>query len=581
MCAIIGGLWLKEKIDGGSYSGIYTNPLDYEIFIQLLRSSGNRGHESVGAYLEGSNQLLCNLRSLGTVSDFISDHESKIKKFLDASDLQAFLGHVRYATSSGDKREGKGSDRNNIHPLSVVSKNYQLRILENGQTCFNESFHELTDEDIGDVDGFALNRYGATSDTSVKGMKMLECIELLSLEEPGSDFNHLLYKCLDKVYEDTFDNGMFSTLGIIKDKRTDESRFFVMRDGGRPLFYFDLNGYRIFTSESSPASDLKQKTSFGLVPKNIHKFPPGTFQVYDASTGSLICTGSNEKTKPDCFFEYQYLMAANARTYDINSNRVNIGDLRAAMGVQTFREHPDILGLSQDDDDCIICPAPHSADLFSRDLDSIGLNVSYDKILRNHTLRTFIATDDPEERARRADDKFTVSPDVEGRKVIVFDDSLVRYTVAAVLNKKLRSMGAVEVYYMFGCPPITSPCYGGINTYRKDLAVTIIEAKHGISASEIGDDYYGTGAHADFEKALEYFEHDGALGKYFGGPVKTDGIGFLSIAGLNKVMDSFNLPPTAQCCVTGKYPYRFNGIRDGQFIPSAEYTQAIKSKVIA
>ncbi|MEA3229963.1 MAG: hypothetical protein U9P44_03535, partial [archaeon] len=153
---------------------------------------------------------------------------------------------------------------------------------------------------------------------------------------------------------------------------------------------------------------------------------------------------------------------------------------------------------------------------------------------------------------------------------------------AAVLNKKLRMMGATEVYYLSGTPPVTSPCYGGINTYRKDLAVTQIEETRGINAVDIGNDYYGTGAHKQFEEALMYFEHEPVIMEKLGGPIITDGVGFLSIYGLNKVLDMFNLQQSAQCCVTGKYPYKFRGIKGhGSFVPTAGYRDAIRNNAIS
>ena len=588
MCGIVGGLWLGAPRVDQSYSP--ENSLSWAVLAQLLKSSGNRGHESVGVYLRAPNNINITRRTLGSVSDFIENNGYDLNRFMESCQINDFLCHIRYATSSGKKRTGKGDDRNNIHPLSINSENYSLKIIENGQTYFdedNETIEEYTDElmsdysdeDIGDYISkrSGLARFGATSDTSFKGMKIADLMEQLSKANPYLPFEGRLTKCLSKVYADTFDNGMFSTIGLMTDKNTDQSLFFVMRDGGRPLHWFDLDSYRIFCSEPSPAFDLIQNLLIDLKPENIYEFPAGMIQIYDSATGSLLRETRKQKKKPLCFFEPIYLMRHDGHIKDIFGNPVPISEIRALLGLKAYEEHRYLF---EDEDDLVITPVPKSANDYAKYLDP-----DYNIIGKNSSYRTFIVSDDPVKRFNKANDKFVVSSSVKDKCVVVIEDSLVRYTNAAVINKKLRALGAEKVYYIFGCPPITSPCYGGINSYREHLATTAIELRDGIKAKDIAEDYYGTGAHKAFEEALKYFEHEPRLMELLGGPVVTDGVGFISNAGMDEVFGSLNLPPTSRCCVTDKYPYRFEGIKEGQFIPSAVYpeaiSEAIKGRVIA
>ncbi|MCK5594477.1 MAG: hypothetical protein KAI18_04490, partial [Candidatus Aenigmarchaeota archaeon] len=420
----------------------------------------NRGHESGGLVMESSNDIDFIKRDTGTVSDFINSYGANIDYFVRHIDLKNFIGHIRYATSSGTKVDNKNSESNNIHPLFVGSDKYSLILAENGQTHFDTSC--IQDECM---DGFTkpgmLNRHGATNDTSFKGMRLLDILE--NSDASQKKFHEILTTSLDTLYDETFDNGMFSTLGQIKDKVSGQSYFFVMRDGGRPLYQFDIDGFRVFCSESSAITDIMQNLEIDLDVKNIKSFPSGGICVYNLDSGN--CFEQQKETKPDCFFEYAYLMNQGTFVPDIYNNLIKVDDIRAALGIQTLREHPEILNLLKDDKDCILAPVPNSALSYIKNVkDEFNIDNSQ-AITRDpsYDYRTFIASDDPIDRLTKANKKFIISPDVKGKKVVILDDSLVRYNVAAVLNKKLRKAGAEEVYYLFATPPIISPCYGGIN----------------------------------------------------------------------------------------------------------------------
>ncbi|MBW6462285.1 MAG: hypothetical protein K0B07_04530 [DPANN group archaeon] len=573
MCGVIGGFRLVAPMDH-SYSELCKNSITGEIISQLLKGLSNRGHESVGLVMESSNDIRFVEQDTGTVSDFLNTYGVDIDYFLKNIDLKDFIGHIRYATSSGTKIDNKSTETNNIHPIFIGSDNYNLILAENGQTYSDTiCIHDEC------VDGYLkpgmLNRYGATNDTSFKGMRLLDILENSNTSQKS--FHDILLSGLDTLYDETFDNGMFSTLGQIKDKVSGKSYFVVMRDGGRPLYQFDLDGFRIFCSESSAITDIMQNLEINLDAKNIMQFPSGGISVYDLDLGTSF--NQQKEAKPDCFFEYAYLMNQNTFVPNINYDLVKVDDIRATLGIQTLEEHPEILNLLKNNKDCMLSSVPNSGLSYTKLFkDKYGIDdTQFITRNPNYDYRTFIASDDPKIRLSKANDKFIISPDVKGKKVVIFDDSLVRYNVASVLNKKLRKAGAEEVYYLFATPPIISPCYGGINTYRKDLAVTAIEklSKRKITAKAIGIDYYGTGAHKGFENALKSFEHEQVIMDYLGGPVKTDGVGFLSIAGLNKVFNNLNLPPPSQCCVTGKYPYKFDGIEDWDYVPSKVYNAAI------
>ena len=159
-----------------------------------------------------------------------------------------------------------------------------------------------------------------------------------------------------------------------------------------------------------------------------------------------------------CVFEYVYF----ARPDSVLWGR-NVHGVRKALGHQLAREHP----VEAD----IVIPVPDSGVGAALGV-SEESGIPYDSgLVRNHYVgRTFI---EPQQGIRHFGVKVKLNPNrevLEGRRVVVVDDSIVRGTTSRKIVKMIRAAGAREVHVRISSPPIQWPCYYGIDTpTRKEL----------------------------------------------------------------------------------------------------------------
>jgi amidophosphoribosyltransferase len=211
-----------------------------------------------------------------------------------------------------------------------------------------------------------------------------------------------------------------------------------------------------------------------------------------------------------CVFEYVYF----ARPDSVLWGR-NVHSVRKAMGHQLAREHP----IEAD----LVIPVPDSgvgAALGYAEESGLPYDVG---LVRNHYVgRTFI---EPQQGIRHFGVKVKLNPNrevLDGRRVVVVDDSIVRGTTSRKIVKMVRAAGAREVHVRISSPPIQWPCYYGIDTpTRKEL----IGSSHRVHEIE----------------------------RYLG----ADSLGYLSLDGMLKATGS---PPEHFChaCFTGQYKVGFD-----------------------
>jgi amidophosphoribosyltransferase len=148
-------------------------------------------------------------------------------------------------------------------------------------------------------------------------------------------------------------------------------------------------------------------------------------------------------------------------------------------------------------------------------------------LIRNHYVgRTFI---EPSQEIRDFGVKLKLNPVrhlLEGKRVVLVDDSIVRGTTSRKIVRMVRNAGATEVHLRISCPPTISPCYYGVDTPSQE---ELIAARH--SAEEI---------------------------RRF---VEADSLGYLSIDGLNKAVDDTK-KRFCYACYTGDYPTPLVQIED-------------------
>lgn len=149
-------------------------------------------------------------------------------------------------------------------------------------------------------------------------------------------------------------------------------------------------------------------------------------------------------------FEYVYF----ARPDSIIDGR-NVYEVRLKIGRALYREHPA--------DVDVVMPVPDSAITaaigYSRES---GIPYGEGLIKNRYVGRTFIM---PTQEERETAVKLKMNPiksELENKRIVLIDDSIVRGTTSKALIDVLKGAGAREIHLRIGCPPITSPCYYGI-----------------------------------------------------------------------------------------------------------------------
>jgi len=273
---------------------------------------------------------------------------------------------------------------------------------------------------------------------------------------------------------------------------------YAIRDpnGFRPLTLGRLDDAWVVASETCALDLMEAKVERDIEPGEILVVEPG---------GPRSVRAFPPGEKLSCVFEYVYFARPDSALWGRNVHTV-----RKSMGHQLAREHP----VPAD----IVIPVPDSGV-------SAALGYSEESgtpyemgLIRNHYVgRTFI---EPKQGIRHFGVKVKLNPMPEmlqGKRVVVVDDSIVRGTTSRKIVRMLRGAGAREVHMRISSPPIQWPCYYGIDTpTRKEL----IGSSHNVEE----------------------------ICRYLG----ADSLGYLSLEGMLKATGS---DPESFChaCFTGAY----------------------------
>ena len=214
--------------------------------------------------------------------------------------------------------------------------------------------------------------------------------------------------------------------------------------GFRPLVLARLNGGWMLASESCAVDIL------GATP--VRDIQPGEWlKIEDGEVIDLPPLPAREPRR--CVFELIYFSRPDSTVFGESVDRA-----RRRLGRQLAREHPT------PDADCVFSvPDSSNAMALGYSVES-GLELEYG-LIRNHYIgRTFISPSQAD-RDTKVRIKYNPVRDViAGKRVVVVDDSLVRGTTSRGLVSMIRQAGAREVHMRIASPPITGPCYYGIDT---------------------------------------------------------------------------------------------------------------------
>jgi amidophosphoribosyltransferase len=450
--------------------GVYGHPEAANITYLGLHALQHRGQEAAGIVTSDGDKLHASKRE-GLVGDAFNE------QVLGGLPGHLAIGHVRYSTA------GESSIRN-AQPFAVEYAHGSLAIAHNGNLVNAADLRRRLEMD-GSI-------FQSSTDSEV--------------------IVHLLARGREPDIETRIVNALRLVEGAYSLVFLAESKLIAARDprGFRPLLLGRLKDAFVFASES---------VAFDLIEAEfIREVEPGEVVVCDAK-GLRSFKPWTEEGKRFCVFEHVYFARPDS-TIDGRS----VYRVREALGRALAKEHP----IEAD----VVIPVPDSGTAAA-----IGYaresGIPYDQgLIRSHYVgRTFI---EPQQSIRHFGVKLklnAVKEVMQGKRVVVIDDSIVRGTTSRKIVKMLRNAGAREVHLRISSPPTTHPCYYGIDTPTRS---ELIASSH--SPDEIAR--YVT---CD---SLGYLSRDGMM---------------QAVAAAGPPSTSKALPGAAYCdaCFTGSYPIEF------------------------
>ncbi len=367
----------------------------------------HRGQESAGIVgVEGGAAR--GVRSMGLVSDMPLAQ-------LEALHGTLAIGHTRYSTAGSSTIE-------NAQPVLVSSRGGHIALAHNGNIT-NAGELRVDLEDLGSI-------FSSSMDSEVIVHRLAR--------SPADTPEGRLADALRGV------EGAYSIVMALGDS------LLAARDprGWRPLVMGRLNGAPVFASETCALDIVGATYERDIDPGEI-------FVVDDAGERSIFPFERRELKR--CVFEHVYFARPDSRIFGGSVDRA-----RRALGRRLAQE----------------CPAPHADLVFSVPDSSNSAAIGFAEesglpyelaLIRNHYVgRTFIqptqATRDAKVRLKYN----AVREVLEGKRVVMVDDSIVRGTTTRGLVTLVRAAGALEVHMRVSSAPVTGPCYYGIDTPSRE-----------------------------------------------------------------------------------------------------------------
>ena len=411
-----------------------------------LYSLQHRGQESAGIVAVGEDSVARGTRKMGLVGEGLMPTE------LESLPGHLAIGHTRYSTAGGSTIE-------NAQPVLARFKGGHIALAHNGNLT-NASDLRSALENSGSI-------FASTMDSEVIVHRLAR-----ALEGPPE---RMLADALQGV------EGAYCLVVIIGETLV------AARDprGWRPLVIGSLGSGYVFASETC-ALDIVGATL-------IREVLPGEIIAIDRD-GLRSLQTPPAKQLYRCVFEHVYFARPDSYVFGGSVDRA-----RRALGRQLAQEQPAPYA-------DLVFAVPDSSNASALGYaERSGLPLEH-ALIRNHYIgRTFIQ---PTQSGRDAKVKVKYNPVKEvlaGKSVVMIDDSIVRGTTTRGLVALVRAAGAREVHMRVSSPPITGPCYYGIDTPNKE---ELIAANHSIAeiAQMIGVD------------SLGYLSLDGMLNAVPGGP---------------------------------------------------------------
>jgi len=454
---------------------IYAHPEAEKLAYLGLHALQHRGQESAGI-VTSDGMTLHPYKAMGLVADIFTE------EVLSQLHGTLAIGHTRYSTA-GD------SALLNAQPILVQSNKGRVALAHNGNLVNAPEIRSRL-ETQGSI-------FQTNSDTEV-------IVHLIALSK-----EHTLPEAMADALRRV--EGAFSLVMISSD------RIFAARDprGFRPLAMG-----RISQQEGQKQDTIvfaSETCAFDLI---------GATYEREVKPGELVVVGPEGITsrfytsaapQSSCIFEHVYF----SRPDSIVFGRA-VQESREELGRQLAREAPA--------DADIVVPVPDSGVTAAMGYASeSGIPFRFG-LIRNHYIgRTFI---EPRQTVRDFGVKLKLNPVrslLEGKRVVLIDDSIVRGTTSRKIVRMIRNAGAKEVHMRISCPPTISPCFYGVDTPSKKELIA---------------------ANKSVEEIRDF--------------IGAESLAFLSLEGLKKACDDGAQTRYCTACYTGSYPTNWVDVEEIQ-----------------
>ncbi|MGA8763880.1 MAG: amidophosphoribosyltransferase [Candidatus Sulfotelmatobacter sp.] len=430
-----------------------------------LHALQHRGQESAGMVTSDGLNLHPH-KAMGLVADiFTEDVLSRMRGTLA-------IGHTRYSTS-GD------SALLNAQPILVQSNKGAIAVAHNGNLVNAQQVRARL-ESQGSI-------FQTSSDTEV-------IVHLIALSK-----------------EQTLPEAIADAL-----RRVEGAFSLVMMSPDRIMAARDPRGFRPLAMGRIPATEGHKRDAIVFASETCAFDLIGATYERDVKPGELIVVGPEGITshfysaaapQSSCIFEHVYFSRPDSIVFERA-----VQSSREELGRQLAREAPVEADL--------VVPVPDSG---------VTAGVGYAAesgipfrfgLIRNHYVgRTFI---EPRQSVRDFGVKLKLNPVralLQGKRIVLIDDSIVRGTTSRKIVRMIRSAGAKEVHMRISCPPTISPCYYGVDTPSKNQLIA---------------------ANKSVEEIRAY--------------IGADSLAYLSLEGMKKACGEGEKTSYCTACYTGKYP---------------------------
>ncbi|CAK9159544.1 unnamed protein product [Ilex paraguariensis] len=443
--------------------GIYGDPEASRLCYLALHALQHRGQEGAGIVAVHDN-VLQSITGVGLVSDVFT--ESKLTKLSGSM----AIGHVRYSTAGSSMLK-------NVQPFVAGYRFGSVGVAHNGNLVNYQTLRAKL-EDSGSI-------FNTTSDTEV-------VLHLIAISKARPFLLRIVEACEQL-------EGAYSMVFLTEDKLV------AVRDpfGFRPLVMGRRsNGAVVFASETC-ALDLIEATYEREV-------LPGEVLVVDKDGVRSQCLMPHPEPKA-CIFEHIYFSLPNSVVFGRS-----VYESRHAFG--------EILAMESPVDCDVVIAVPDSGVVAALGYAAKAGVPFQQGLIRSHYVgRTFI---EPSQKIRDFGVKLKLSPVravLEGKRVVVVDDSIVRGTTSSKIVRLIKEAGAKEVHMRIASPPIIGSCYYGVDTPSDEELIS-----NKMSVDEIRE-FIGS-----------------------------DSLAFLPIDSLKKLL-SDDSPNFCYACFTGNYPVQPSG----------------------